>query len=169
MLRFSIKTLLIVVTLVALLIWWFDDGWRVIHQETSKTHGALVVYGKKDRESDKFLLKVKYRPNGASADNTHLSDAFELRESAQSLPASFSSVVDIAGEYWCVYDDDQQRVVIVVAPLTKGDNVDQSIWHPGVHIGWARGLWHKIYMDLKKSHPQLPYKSLPGEMRIATQ
>lgn len=160
--RFSLKFLLMLVTIAALLVWSLDSGYRQVYRETLATHGEIVIYGKKNPASQQVLLKVQYTPNGTKKERLKSVPAMVLQDTVE-LP-SFSSINDKATGLWSVFDEGDTYFVFLAYPAKKGKSkVPGEFWHPGVHIGWGRGFWAKEYKTLKGLYPTLPYKSLPSE------
>ncbi|MEE2827413.1 MAG: hypothetical protein VYE64_12370 [Planctomycetota bacterium] len=61
---------------------------------------------------------------------------------------------------------DQQIVILV---MSEPEGVTGGIWHPGVHVGWGRGYFIKLFRELKVRHPEIPYDVLPGEKRTESE
>lgn len=104
-------------------------------------------------------------PAGGSSEDVHASLVLLFHKPVEER-LSFHSVVDSAGN-WFVCDENGHGLVVVVRkrPKVVPDGFRQ-LWHPGVHVGWMRGFWAKLYRDAKAVNPGMPYKGLPGEMKV---
>ena len=157
---FSIRTLLVLMAIAALIVWWSVPRFRMIHQETSPGHGEILISIKQEWMSGQYKMRIKYIPTGAQPDEIHLSNTI-LLGTDQLDQLEFQSLIDDETGLWCLYDTVDKNVVILVSPT----GVDYRIWHPGVHIGWARGIWINYFKTIKKAHAEIPYDRLPTEMR----
>ena len=160
--QFSIKTLLVIVAVVGLVLWFTDSGYRVIYQDDSTNHGTLFVLAKRSWNSDPDRIRIKFIPRNSKTIETHFSKPIQF--DADSSKLNFQSVVDSASGIWCIYDTDDQQIVILIKSTTGAGQVQTELWHPGIHIGWARVIWANYFADIKKCHDEIPYKQLPGEM-----
>lgn len=148
--------------IAALIVWWSVSGFRVIHQETSPGHGEILISIKQEWMSGQYKMRIKYIPTGAQPDEIHLSNTI-LLGTDQLDQLEFQSLIDDETGLWCLYDTADKNVVILVVPNLIG--VDGRIWHPGIHIGWARGYWIDYFKTIKEAHAEIPYDRLPTEMR----
>ena len=162
--RFSIKTLLVLVAIAAIAIWWTDSGYRVIYDEVSPSHGQILIFAKREWRSDLYELRIRYTSNNAQPDEIHISDTI-LLEDFGDKKLEFKSLIDDESGLWCLYDTSGQDVVILVLPAKGRNQKFGQIWHPGIHIGWARGLWIDYFRTIKESHPEIPYDELPSVLR----
>ena len=160
--RFSLKFLLLLVTIAALLVWWLDSGYREIYRENLATHGELVIFGRKSREPKQVLIKVRFTPKGAKKDSLRSIPAVCL-EKAADYP-SFRSITDKTSGLWCVFDNENTDFVFLAYPSGKVKGKGSyAFWHPGVHLGWGRGFWADRYKTLRSLNPILPYRNLPSD------
>jgi len=58
--------------------------------------------------------------------------------------------------------------LMIKRPTPNGQSKQNpcQLWHPGIHIGWARGFWAQLFDEVKQANPNIPYEALPGEMFI---
>lgn len=159
--RYSIRTLLLLVAVFALGVWWFQSGFRLIHRVNSPGHGEAFIYAQQEWWSGQYKIRIQYDPHPDSLQpETHLSDTIWLgTDSLERL--GFETSVDSETGAWCLYDMADQQIVFLVMSQLAG--VEGGIWHPGVHIGWARGFSIKLFRELKGRHPEISCDVLPGE------
>ncbi len=158
---FSIRTLLVLMAIAALIVWWSVPRFRVIYQETSPGHGEILISIKQEWMSGQYKMRIKHIPTGAQPDEIHLSNTI-LLGTDQLDRLEFQSVIDDETRLWCLYDTADKNVVILVSPTGVNHH---RLWHPGVHIGWARGIWINYFKTIKKAHAEIPYDQLPTELR----
>ena len=105
---FSIRTLLVLVAIAALIVWWSVSGFRVIHQETSPGHGEILISIKQEWMSGQYKMRIKYIPTGAQPDEIHLSNTI-LLGTDQLDQLDFESLIDDETGLWCLYDTARQK------------------------------------------------------------
>ena len=159
--RFSIRTLLGLVTVAAVIAWQFGSGYQRVFYEDSPQHGVLEVFSA--QEKGKHLVRIRFSPAGGTREEVHESGVLVLPSPVKRL--SFQSVHDVPTGGWFVCDENDQRLVIVIQPQPVSPTIPQ-LWHPGERVGWMRGMWAKFYREAKVRHPGLPYKWLPQEMEL---
>lgn len=161
------RTLLIVVAMVAVGVWWFQPGFRLVHQANSPRHGEISIYVQQEWWSGQYKIRIQYVPRPDSLQpKTYLSDTIWLgTDSLERL--GFESCVDTETGVWCLYDMADQQIVILV--MSEPEGLEGGIWHPGMHIGWGRGYFVSLFRELKGRHPEIPYDVLPGEKRTESE
>lgn len=160
--QFSVRMILGCMTVVAILLVWLNPGFRVVHEEERDGFGHLVVYAKNDRDSEQLLLRVKFTPENTSNGDAEITKTIVAGNSDQGT-LGLRSLFDNQTGLWCVYDSKDYNFVFIARPSTPGGKA--SFWHPGLNVGWMRGLWVKLFREVKNSHPQIPDDRLPVEMR----
>lgn len=165
--RFSVRALLGLVAVAAVIVWWVDPGFHVIYDEVSPSHGRLLISGKRVRKTNQYKLRVKYIPNQTDPGEIQWSPPLVI-EGIDNERMAFDSIVDANTGTWCVYDTADKQFVFMAFPGI-GKNASQGrYWHPGMRIGWARGLWIARFRDIRTAHPEIPYAELPSELRLDT-
>lgn len=162
--HFSLKTLFLVITIIAIVVWWGDSDFHVVHDESNPSHGRFVIYAKQGGGRGQLQVRVKHFPTNSNSQEIHCSGVMNvvIDESAN---LEFDSVFEKSTGVWCLYDTCNANFVILALP-SKGQPSDfGNFWHPGIHIGWGRGFWAKCFNRLKTKH-DIPYPQLPSEKRI---
>ena len=172
MFRYSIKSLLAAILLAAVLAWWIGSGPNVIFRDESPQHGSIRVFAvPPDHRHDGDRIRIKFVPPRGNSATVHWSGTMVLGAGA-ATELEFGSVVDPGTGIWCIFDTTQRGVVILILPGNRNGTSARgfgTIWHPGVHIGWGRGLWAQHFDRIKASNPGIPYERLPGELRLDTE
>ena len=148
--KFSIRTMLIVVAIAAVAVWWLDSGFRVVHEEYHPKFGRFVIYAKR----------------GKVPEEGHISGTMEMNGTPVS-ELEFKSLVDPVASVWCIYDTGDANFVLIALPEKAQTGGFGAFWHPGIHLGWGRGFWVNLYDEFRGAHPELPYRRLPSEFRFA--
>ena len=167
--RFSIRTLLILIAIFAIYFWWSDDGYGRIYSEVSPKHGELVIFGKPNRSTGEYRVRIRFNPKNGRPDEYHFSSPLIFPKPVEK-PIEFFSLIDQSTGTWVICDKHNHGLVVMVmqkpASITKSF---RQVWHPGIHIGWLRGLWAGRFRSIKHANEQVPYDKLPGEMKIAVE
>ena len=162
--KFSIRTLLVVIAMAAFVAWQFRSDYRKVFSESTPEHGRLEIFGRED--SGHYKVRIRFMPAGGGPEDFHESPDLLFRNPVKKR-LSFRSVVDQATGRWFVCDENDQGLVVVVLERPKDVPVEfRQFWHPGVHVGWLRGMWAEFYREAKGRYPELPYEELPGEMKV---
>ena len=118
--RYSIRTLLLLVAVFALGVWWFQSGFRLIHRVNSPGHGEAFIYAQQEWWSGQYKIRIQYDPHPDSLQpETHLSDTIWLgTDSLERL--GFETSVDSETGAWCLYDMADQQIVFLVMSQLAG-------------------------------------------------
>lgn len=154
--RCGLKLLLIVVALVAILCWVFDDGYREIYREDLSSEYRLTIRGLSD--AGKLHLQFTYHyPPGIGL---LMIDRCTIAEPKNAL--QFSSVTSSVDGLRCIYDTNNSGLLFLFSPS------DRDIWHShreGGFNGSRRSDWVPRFEELKEEFPDLPYAELPENIR----
>ena len=165
MIRFSIRALLLITAAIALVVWWTDSGFRVVHDEFHPSYGRFVVYAKKGGEPGRVNVRVKHVPPIKAAGEVQTSNTM-IFETDETSSFKLESVIDKNSGVWCLYDTCDANFVIIALRSSGKPSDFGNYWHPAVHIGWGRGFWAKLFDQTKSTHSQIPYDRLPSEAMI---
>ena len=145
----------------------FDDGeYQLLLEEFSADHGRIVFYSMIDRQSRQRRLRVEFTRKNGVADEVHLSEAFVISKDDDAGELTFGSFVDERTGLWCLYDKCGKNFVMLIAQPEDNRQPRYGFWHPGIRVGWMRGLWVRYFKDIRGGHDELPYDELPSELEI---
>ena len=158
MYKYSIRSLLLLVAIVASFLWWTDDGFRIILQEHRTQYGRLTIWARssKPRQTE---LRLKFSQPTQKAGELYTSESIMVDIPATDL--ELKSIVDSSNSLWCIYDKSGASFVFLAYPGGPGKGSFKNFYHSGMHLGWARGIWIDIFAKLTKSCPEVKYSSLP--------
>ena len=163
--QFSIRGLLIAITLIATGIWYFDTGYQTVYSEQTPEHGKVTVSIRPLKDTT-YQVRVKLSAAGYPASIGEF-----LIELPEHQKLEIESQVHPVSGLWCIYDTVDVDVVILVKPTLDWGTAPTAYsqwWHPGIHIGWGRGVWANWYFEARLQLTTLPYGRLPVELPVAT-
>ena len=135
---------------------------------TSEQHGTVEIRCMNHVDHDGLVVEVTYKPTGGTESN-YVSEKIVFKKPVAHVPVQFKSVVDKKTGNWVVYDTADLKFVFIAIPPTKKSfrkGAFKNYWHPGVHVGWARGIWIDRYRQVRETHKTLPYEHFVGEQFV---
>jgi hypothetical protein len=153
--RFGIKTLLLLVAVVAVGFWLFDDGFQVIYAEDLSAEYRLTVSSRKSTEPNLTELKITY--HYPPAIGMFMVDSFKIATSNERI--EFRSFTDAKTGIKWVCDPNDAGLVFMFSPTTD------DLFHTGRDGGWygtTTTEWSTIFNDIASRTPEMPYTALPA-------
>lgn len=147
--RVGLKTLLVLITLVALAYWWFDDGYRTVYSAILSDKYKLTVYSRVLTETNELDLKVTYHYPPAIG----MFMLSKFRVKMPSKPLKLSMVTDAKTGIRCVFDENNLGLLFLYSPT------DDDLWN-SQHSHEPK--WVKQFQEIQSRNPEIPYQDLPS-------
>lgn len=144
----------------------FHDGeYDLQLRKVSAIHGRVAIYSRLDEPTGQRRLRVEFASKSRGEDDVRLSDAIVISDD-DAAEVAFDSFIDERTGFWCLYDTSGKRFVMLVALPDDNRHPTYDFWHPGIRVGWGRGIWANYFKKIRAVHDELPYKVLPSELEI---
>ena len=145
---------MLVIALVAVGLWLFDDGFRVIHGEDLSAKCRLTVSARQPAEPNLTELKVTY--HYPPAIGMFVVDNFKIPTPKNKI--EFRSFTDNKTGTKCVCDLNDSGIVFMFSPAT--DDIFHSGRDGGVY-GTTKTEWSTLFNDIASRTSGMPYPALP--------
>ncbi len=146
--RFGLKTLLLLITVVTLGYWWFDDGYHKVYSVALSDKYKLTIYSRVHTETNELDLRVTY--HYPPAFGMVAVSKFKVRIPETVL--KFSLVTDDKTGIRCVFDENDLGLLFLYSP------VDKALWSSGQSF---EPKLVEQFRDIKIRNPGIPYDDLP--------
>lgn len=151
--RFTIKFLLILVSLATIAVWFAASGSQKIYSEKLSAKHKLTVYSRYTSGRDDLELTVTYHYPPAIG----MYDSWTIKIPKPNSPIRFSSFTDKETGIRCIYDNNHAGLLFLFSAS------EDDLWHTGKPRGWAssKEKWEELLHEISIRNPGIPYKTLP--------
>jgi|TARA_B110000495_G_C22452764_1_gene282663 hypothetical protein len=153
--RFTIRTLFIIIALVAAGFWLFDSGYRSICRQPLSDRNLLNVAARQPLGSTDHEIRITYHyPPGF---------LFAIREFRATKPKGgwkFNVIDDKSLDKICIYDENDLGWLWIY-DVANGDLWESTPHRSGSWYDTIDDVWQERLDELRGRHPEIPYAKLP--------